>query len=259
MPLVKENPQQTWKPSSGPAIILIDPQLGENIGSVCRAMLNFGLLDLRLVRPRDGWPNTKAETMASGAEIVITSTKVFDSTREAVADLNMIFATTARKRDLSKRVMTPKKAANALAELGNLGRKTGLLFSPERSGLANDDIAIADAVINVPLNPNFSSLNLAHAVLLTAYEWFQTQLEKKEEFKEWGSSNPSTLKEREFFYERLESCLDESGFLFPKELAPTICRNLRSMFNKATLTSQEIRTLHGIVTALTNYSSRNKG
>ena len=150
----------------GPAIILIDPQLGNNIGSAARAMLNCGLKDLRLVRPRDGWPNASAVKMASGATEVLNNTKVFDNTLDAVNDLNLVLATTARMRDLSKTVLTPKKAADWLISHNAHGGRSGILCGNERSGLVNDDIVLADAVINVPLNPKFSSLNLAQAVLL---------------------------------------------------------------------------------------------
>ena len=236
----------------GPAIILIDPQLGNNIGSAARAMLNCGLKDLRLVRPRDGWPNASAVKMASGATEVLNNTKVFDNTLDAVSDLNLVLATTARMRDLSKTVLTPKKAADWLTSHNAHGGRSGILFGPERSGLVNDDIVLADAVINVPLNPKFSSLNLAQAVLLMGYEWFQNSIKSKTVDQETGRTMAAKVSEREYFYERLESELDKSGFLYPDHLAPTIKKNLRSMFNRTGLTQQEVRTLHGILTALTN-------
>ena len=237
-----------------PVVILVEPQLGENIGAVARAMLNCGLRELRLVRPRDGWPNPTAEAMASGAIEVLKSAEVFEQTEDAVWDLNRLFATTARQRDLAKKVVTPKEAAKLFFDSKFAGDNIGFLFGPERSGLVNDDIALADYVINVPLNPEFSSLNLAQAVLLVGYEWFQAGLMQTIGSRKWGNSELSTIEEREYFYKRLEKHLDEAGFLYPEELAPTICRNLRAMFNKATLTNQEIRTLHGIVTALSNYT-----
>ena len=163
----------------GPAIILIDPQLGNNIGSAARAMLNCGLKDLRLVRPRDGWPNASAVKMASGATEVLNNAKVFDNTLEAVSDLNLVLATTARMRDLSKTVLSPKQAVGWLIDHHANEGRSGILFGPERSGLVNDDIVLADAVINVPLNPKFSSLNLAQAVLIMGYEWFQNSKKSK--------------------------------------------------------------------------------
>ena len=241
-----------------PVVILVEPQLGENIGAVARAMLNCGLRELRLVRPRDGWPNPAAEAMASGAIEVLTSAEVFEQTKDAVWDLNRLFATTARQRDLAKKVVTPNEAAKLFFDTEFEGNNIGFLFGPERSGLINDDIALADYVINVPLNPEFSSLNLAQAVLLVGYEWFQASLMQTKGSRKWGNSELSTIGEREYFYKRLEKHLDEAGFLHPLELAPTICRNLRAMFSKATLTNQEIRTLHGIVTALSNYTPDSK-
>ena len=241
-----------------PVVILVDPQLGENIGAVARAMLNCGLRELRLVRPRDGWPNPAAEAMASGAKEVLKSAEVFEQTEDAVWDLNRLFATTARQRDLAKKVVTPKEAAKLVFDAKFAGHNIGFLFGSERSGLINDDIALADYVINIPLNPEFSSLNLAQAVLLVGYEWFQASLMQTVGSRKWGNSELSTIGEREYFYKRLEKHLDAAGFLYPEELAPTICRNLRAMFNKATLTNQEIRTLHGIVTALSNYTPDRK-
>ena len=241
-----------------PVVILVEPQLGENIGAVARAMLNCGLRELRLVRPRDGWPNPAAEAMASGAIEVLTSAEVFKQTKDAVWDLNRLFATTARQRDLAKKVVTPNEAAKLFFNTEFEGNNIGFLFGPERSGLINDDIALADYVINVPLNPEFSSLNLAQAVLLVGYEWFQASVMQKKGSRKWGNSELSTIGEREYFYTRLEQHLNEAGFLYPEELAPTICRNLRAMFSKATLTNQEIRTLHGIVTALSNYTPDSK-
>tara|TARA_B000000532_G_scaffold188247_1_gene154270 strand:- start:1223 stop:1789 length:567 start_codon:yes stop_codon:yes gene_type:complete len=188
----------------------------------------------------------------------LKSAEVFEQTEEAVWDLNRLFATTARQRDLAKKVVTPKEAAKLFFDTKFAGDNIGFLFGPERSGLINDDIALADYVINVPLNPEFSSLNLAQAVLLVGYEWFQASLMQTLGSRKWGNSELSTIGEREYFYKRLEKHLDEAGFLYPEELAPTICRNLRAMFNKATLTNQEIRTLHGIVTALSNYTPDSK-
>ena len=176
-----------------PVVILVEPQLGENIGAVARAMLNCGLRKLRLVRPRDGWPNPTAEAMASGAIEVLKSAEVFEQTGDAVWDLNRLFATTARQRDLAKKVVTPKEAAKLFFDTNFAGNNMGFLFGPERSGLVNDDIALADYVINVPLNPEFSSLNLAQAVLLVAYEWFQASLMQTIGSRKWGNSELSTI------------------------------------------------------------------
>jgi tRNA/rRNA methyltransferase len=233
----------------GPAVILVEPQLGDNIGAAARAMLNCGLMDMRLVRPRDGWPNPRAEAMASGALAVLDRARVFDTTAEAVAELELVLATTARARDLSRVVLTPRAAAERISGHMAGGGKAGILFGPERAGLVNDDVILADAVINVPLNPTFSSLNLAQAVLLVGYEWFQTDVSVAAE-SEWGAAPPATVEEREFFFARLEAEMDRAGFLFPPHLAPTIRRNIRAMFTRARLTDQEVRTMHGVLSAL---------
>jgi len=233
----------------GPAVILVEPQLGDNIGAAARAMLNCGLMDMRLVRPRDGWPNPRAEAMASGAVAVLDRARVFESTAEAVAELDLVLATTARERDLSRVVLTPRAAAQRVNRHIGKGGKAGILFGPERAGLVNDDVILADAVINVPLNPAFSSLNLAQAVLLVGYEWYQTDVSVADE-SDWGAAPPATIEQREFFFTRLEEEMDKAGFLFPPHLAPTIKRNIRAMFTRANLTDQEVRTMHGVVSAL---------
>ena len=158
-----------------PAIILVAPQLGENIGAVARAMLNCGLTDLRLVNPRDGWPNPAAEAMASGAVVVLEQARVFDTVEAAIADLQAVYATTARGRDMLKPVVTPRQAVTEIHQHSQIGQRCGILFGPERAGLSNEDLVYADAALMVPLHPGFSSLNLAQAVLLVAYEWFQAQ------------------------------------------------------------------------------------
>ncbi|MBV9522212.1 MAG: RNA methyltransferase, partial [Alphaproteobacteria bacterium] len=158
--------------SGGPAIILVEPQLGENIGTAARAMLNCGLTDLRLVRPRDGWPSQKASAAASGADAVLERARLFDSLAAAIGDLQHVFATTARERDMVMRIATPRQAAGEMRRLMSAGRSCGILFGPERMGLLNDHLSHAETMITVPLNPAFSSLNLAQAVLLVGYEWF---------------------------------------------------------------------------------------
>jgi tRNA/rRNA methyltransferase len=241
----------------GPAIILIEPQLGDNIGAAARAMLNCGLMDMRLVRPRDGWPNPRAEAMASGALAVLDHARVYESTAEAVAELDLVLATTARSRDLSRVVHTPRAAAERVNGHISQGGKAGILFGPERAGLVNDDVILADAVINVPLNPAFSSLNLAQAVLLVGYEWYQTDVSVAGE-SAWGAAPPATVEQREFFFLRLEEEMDRAGFLFPPHLAPTIKRNIRAMFTRTSLTDQEVRTMHGVISALIKPRNRSE-
>lgn len=236
---------------SPPVVILDAPQLGENIGFTARAMLNCGLAELRLVRPRDGWPNPAAEAAAAGADRVIVDATVFDSLEAALGDCHRIYAATARRREQIKRILTPRAAAAEICALPDqAGVRTGLLFGPERAGLDNDAVALADAVIEVPLNPEFSSLSLPQAVLLVAYEWrlageaagdedspLRDQLATKEELLN--------------FFSRLEAALDESGFFHVAEKRPIMVRNIRNIFQRAGLTQQEVRTLQGIVSILT--------
>ncbi len=236
----------------GPAVILVEPQLGQNIGMVARAMLNCGLGDLRLVNPRDGWPSSAAESAASGAVTVIDHARVYDSTRTAIADLQRVYAASARSRDLVKPVVTPRQAAVELRVNTAKGVVTGVLFGPERSGLTNNDLALADSVIAVPLNPAFSSLNLAQAVLIVGYEWFQAGIEAPARDLPLAGSRPATKDELINFFERLEQALDAAGFLKPPEKRPSMVRNLRDIFARAELSEQEVRSLHGVISAFVN-------
>ena len=235
-----------------PAIILVAPQLGENIGAAARAMLNCGLEELRLVRPRDGWPNEKALANASGADRVIEGATLFDTTEAAIADLTRVYATTARPRDMIKVVETPRFAASEIRTRLAAGDRVGLLFGPERTGLVNDDIALADAVISVPLNPAFMSLNLAQAVLLVGYEWFQSADDTPGRQLVTNATRPAEKAELLNFFAHLERELDASGFLRNAEKRPSMVRNIRCLFDRAELTEQEIQTLHGIVKELSN-------
>lgn len=242
----------------GPAIILVDPQLGENIGMVARAMLNCGLTELRLVRPRDGWPSEKAAAAASGALEVIEGARLFDTTEAALADLQRVYATTARPRGMVKPVVTPGQAATELRAAAAAGERTGLLFGPERSGLVNDDIALADAVLSVPLNPAFSSLNLAQAVLLVGHAWFMAADETEARRLELGVGETASKAELINFFTRLEAALDETGFLYPPEKRPTMVRNLRNLFHRIAPTEGEVNTLHGIISALRGKSGQDR-
>jgi tRNA/rRNA methyltransferase len=236
--------------TGGPAVILVAPQLGENIGMVARAMLNCGLGELRLVRPRDGWPNPAAESAASGALEVITNAGLFETTAAAVADLNRVYVTTARPRGMIKPVVTPRRAAAELRAALAAGERAGLLFGPERTGLTNDDMCLGEVIVEVPLNPAFKSLNLAQAVLLLAYEWYQAGAEEPQRRLELGDSRPAPRQQLIGFFERLETTLDEVGFFHPPEKRPTMVRTLRNLFLRAELSEQELRSLHGIVSAL---------
>ena len=229
-----------------PAIILVRPQLGQNIGSCARAMLNFGLTDLRLVNPRDGWPNPDAGPAASGADSVLAAARVFDTVQAAVADLTYIYATTVRGRELTRPVVTPAAAA---AEMRGRDGPSGLLFGAERSGLLTEELVVAHAILTVPVNPAFGSLNLAQAVLLTAYEWFKA-----------GDATPaSTLAnyeapaphaELEGLIEALSAALDAAGYFGPPETVTAKRLALRNMLTRPAWSAKEVRTLRGMVTAL---------
>lgn len=243
---------QTKPPvTGGPAIILVEPQLGENIGTCARAMLNCGLTDLRLVRPRDGWPNARAEAAASGATPVLESARLCDTVADAVADLTHVFATTARNRGMTQRILTPRSAGDEMRALAAGGHALGVLFGPERTGLFNDDLTYADTLITVPLNPAFSSLNLAQAVLLIGYEWFQGNVDVPASQLATGQTRPANKAELVNFFDHLERELDDRGFFSTPDKRPSMVRNIRNMFQRMVLTEQEIRTLHGVIAALT--------
>lgn len=234
-----------------PAIILSHPQLGENIGMVARAMLNCGLTDLRLVNPRDGWPNEAAIKASSGATVILDNAKVFETVEDAISDLQKIYATTARSRDMTKNVFTPKGAVEEIRTFLTGGTQCGFLMGREAKGLNNDEIALADAIVQVPLNPSFSSLNLAQAVLLMGYEWYQSgdkTPDRELTFPE--ETRLANKQEMLYLFEHLEGELDETGFLYPPERRPTMVRNLRNIFQRANLTEQEVRTLRGVIKKL---------
>jgi len=235
----------------GPAIILVQPQLGENIGMVARAMLNCGLTDLRLVKPREGWPNERAFKTASGADVVLENAKLFDTTSDAVADLGHLYATTARARDMTKDVFTPRGAADQMRELFAQDVKCGVLFGREAVGLHNDDVALADSILMVPLNPAFSSLNLAQAVLLLGYEWFQGIDDRPDSVPEVRiDTRRATKDELLGMYEHLERELDDCGFLGLADKRPKMVLNLRNLFGRAQLTEQEVRSMRGVISGL---------
>ena len=241
--------------AGGPTIVLVEPQLGENIGAAARAMANGGLQDLRLVRPREGWPNEKATASASGADWILEGARVFETCEDAVRDLRWICATTARTRDMEKPCGTPREAMAELRRASPDGRDVGILFGPERTGLTNDHLALASRAISIPANPGFSSLNLAQAVLILSYEWFLSAPTSPTEVEPFAkSSRPATAEELQRLFEHLESQLDAAGFLYPPEKRPAMVRNLRNLFQRARLTEQEVRTLHGVVRSLSGKS-----
>jgi tRNA/rRNA methyltransferase len=244
--------------TGGPAIVLVMPQLGENIGTAARAMLNCGLDDLRLVAPRDGWPNDKAVNAASGADRVLDKARLYPDVPAAIADLVHVYASTARDRYMVKREVTPRQAAAEMRGFLAAGEPCGVLFGPERTGLVNDDIALGDTVLSVPLNPAFSSLNLAQAVLIVGYEWFSAGTEHPGELLHTGHSRPANKAELLRFFDHFEAELENSGFIRHPDKRPSMVRNLRNLFQRANPTEQELRTLHGVVTAFMGPRDRDK-
>jgi tRNA/rRNA methyltransferase len=244
-----------------PAVILMEPQLADNIGMVARAMANFGLDELRLVAPRDGWPNEKARIAASGANYVIDDGRAFPDLPAALGDLNWVAATTARQRDLRKPVLTPLEAVAEMRARIARGERCGMLFGRERNGLETDEVAGCDALVMIPVNSRFASLNLAQSVLILAYEWMRTSgaatLGRVTTYEtpqapglDLGDTRPATKDELEGFFRHLEGELDRLGFFNPAHRRQTMVRNLRTMFTRMAPTEQEVRTLRGIVVAL---------
>ncbi|HEX8447184.1 MAG TPA: TrmJ/YjtD family RNA methyltransferase [Sphingomonas sp.] len=228
-----------------PAIILVRPQLGENIGKAARAMLNFGLTDLRLVAPRDGWPNLSATAAASGADSVLANARVYATLAEATADCTAVYATTVRKRGVAKPVVTPEAAA---AEIHALIGQTAILFGPERSGLETDDVAVARTIITVPINPDFGSLNLAQAVILIAYEWSKGVALSQPTLVE--AYPPAEQAELDGLIGHLDRILVTTGHYFPPERAPVDRRQLRGILSRPGWTAGEVRTLRGVLRSI---------
>jgi len=243
----------------GPAVILVEPQLGENIGFAARAMLNCGLADLRIVRPRDGWPNSKAKAAASGADTLIDKARIFDTISQACADLQHIYATTARLRGMVKPVLTPRRAAEDMRERIGKGERIGVLFGPERAGLENDHVSLADAVVQVPLNPAFASLNLGQAVLVVGYEWWQAGSDVLPAYTPLGKSPRASRAQLTELFEHLERELVACGFLRNEEKRPSVMRNIRNALERAELTAQEVRTFRGIVANLVEPKTERAG
>ncbi len=243
-------PNTEEKQSLAPVIILSHPQMGENIGGAARAMLNFGLTELRLVAPRDGWPNQKAIDMSAGALQKMPEVAVFASLAEALADLNFVLATTARSRDMVKPVFEPQTALAEIGARSASGQKTGILFGRERTGLENDEIAACQGIVTIPTNPDFWSLNLAQSVLLMGYEWLKLGNDMPARHFDHGDSFPVPQEKLEEFLTRLEGELETGGFFKSPDLRPTMQRNIRNMFTRPDLSDQEVKTLHGIISAL---------
>lgn len=241
---------------NAPVIVLIEPQMGENIGAAARAMMNCGLSELRIVRPRDGWPNPAADAMSSGALEKMPPVCVFKSTAEAIAGCHFVLATTARTRDMVKPSFTARTAAVEISKRKGKGQKTAILFGPERAGLTNDDVALSHGTITIPLNPVFSSLNLGQAVLLVSYEILQAAPAAGNEPHPVDADNlPVTHDKLMELFERLEQELETHHFFRNEGQKPIMIRNLRNMFSRTDMTDQEARTFHGIISALTGKKS----
>ncbi len=230
-----------------PAIILTRPQMGENIGAAARAMLNFGLEHMRLVAPRDGWPNPGAVAMASGAGRVLDRAQLFDSLPEALGDFHFTFATTARPRDLIKDVYSPEAAMQLAAQKIAQGQRVGVIFGPERAGLENDDLSHASALVTVPVNPEYPSLNLAQCVLLLGYEWRRATQEVVGLERVMPDTQPANASDITHLADHFERVLDRARFFFPETKAPSMKVNLRNMWSRLPLTTQDTRMLHGMM------------
>jgi len=237
-----------------PVMVLVRPQMGENVGAAARAMWNFGLEHMRLVAPRDGWPNPAAVAMASGAVRVLDAVRVDADTDAAIADLNYVYATTARPRGMTKTVFTPEQAMqDARARIGR-GEKVGVLFGAERAGLENADVIRANAVITVPVNPAFASLNLAQCVLLTAYEWRRSGNATLPERPE--KARPATREEVTRMIDELSARLEAGNFFWPEHKRQSLEDNLRNLFQRMDLTDPDVRTLYGVFRTLAERTPR---
>jgi tRNA/rRNA methyltransferase len=237
--------------ASKPVIVLVRPQLGENIGKSARAMLNFGLTEMRLVAPRDGWPNPSAGPAASGADVVLERAEVFDTLQEAIADCSNVYASTVRRRDLVMPVLTPDAMARGIAASS---ARSAILFGPERSGLETEDVALANAIVTVPINPEFGSLNLAQAVILLAYEWSKSSQLAVPPDKPQEECAPHA--ELEGLIRQIEEELDAKGYFHPPSRTQATKNTLRTIFTKARWSSREVKAVRGVVRALAEATRR---
>ncbi|GAA5081099.1 RNA methyltransferase [Roseibacterium beibuensis] len=249
-------PMEQRDPGGQPAFVLVRPQMGENIGAAARAMWNFGLDRMRVVGPRDGWPNERAVALASGAGRLLDEAGLFDRVEDAVADCTYVFATTARERGLTKPVVTPERAMQQARAITAEGGKVAVLFGPERAGLENADIALANAIVSVPVNPAFPSLNLAQCVLLTAYEWRRETVEAPPEVMEMAKTEFATGLEIEKLGDHFEQRLEAAGFFFPELKAEGMKLNLRNMWSRLPLTRADVQVLHGMLRQMVRWAEK---
>lgn len=239
-----------------PTFVLTRPQMGENIGAAARAMLNFGVDRMRIVAPRDGWPNQAAVAMASGAGRVLDGATIHDTLAGALADCTYAYATTARQRDLTKDVLSPEAAMADAARRISAGQHVAVLFGPERAGLENEDIAQANALISVPVNPEFPSLNLAQCVLLVGYEWMRAAGDVTDRSTEMAGGDWATGDEVEHLARHFEERLEEAGFFFPDHKVASMKVNLRNMWSRMPLTRADVQTLHGMLRQMVRWAQR---
>src|SRR5580692_6924891 len=247
MPGAGTDKTKHWREGPAPVVILVEPQLGENIGAVARAMANFGLSHLRLVRPREAWPNDKARMMAAGADRILDGAQLFDTLESAIADSTFVLATTARAHDQAKPVVGPAEAAALLAPRVVAGENVAILFGRERNGLENDEVALADRIVTLPVNPAFASLNLAQAVVIVAYEWFKIAIGEALPFAMPQKSATAPKEQLLAFFAALERELEKVEFFRPPDKRETMQINLRNIFTRMQPTQQDIQTLHGVL------------
>jgi len=239
-----------------PSVVLVRPQMGENIGAAARGMWNFGLDRMRVVAPRDGWPSQKAVAMASGAGRLLDEAGHFDRVEDALADAHFVLATTARPRGLTKPVLSPEEAMRQAAERIARGENVSIMFGPERSGLENEDIAQANAIVSVPVNPDFPSLNLAQCVLLLGYEWRRATETIQAETMEMAKTEWAEIGEIEKLSEHFETTLDQAGFFFPEAKAEGMKTNLRNLWSRMPLTRSDVQIFHGMMRQMVRWKNR---
>jgi len=250
MPGAGTDKTKRWRAGPGPVVVLVEPQLGENIGAAARAMANFGLERLRLVKPRQRWPNDKAVMMAAGADRILDGAVIYDSLEAAIADCAFVLATTARAHDQAKPVVGAAEAAAEMADHVAAGETVAIVFGRERNGLENDEVALADRILTLPVNPAFASLNLAQAVVIVGYEWFKLSNGGKLPFTMPEKSAPAPKQQLLAFFAALERELETVEFFRPPDKRETMQINLRNIFSRMQPTQQDIQTLHGVIMAI---------
>jgi tRNA/rRNA methyltransferase len=250
MPGAGTDKTKRWIERPAPVVVLVEPQLGENIGAAARAMANFGLSRLRLVKPLQGWPNEKARVMAAGADRVLDGAVLYDSLADAIGDCNFVLAATARNHDQAKPVIGAAAAAAEMAPRVASGETVAIVFGRERNGLENHEVALADRIVTLPVNPAFASLNLAQAVVIVGYEWLKQASDGSLPFAMPEKSPPAAKQQLDAFFTNLETELEKVEFFRPEEKRGTMSVNLRNIFQRMAPTQQDIRTLHGVIMAI---------